>query len=381
MMNTIYFDNAATTPLLPEVANLMHEILLNNYGNPSSIHATGRKAKGLIEESRVKIAKLMGCTPSEIYFTSGGTESDNIALRKSIDCLGIKNIITSPIEHHAVLTTAENICHQSGIKLHLLNVDEKGNYQLSELENLLQQNEHCLVSLMHANNELGNLADLQQIGQICKENKAIFHTDAVQTVGYFNFNLTEDPIDFLSASAHKFNGPKGIGFVFVRKGLKCDGLITGGGQERNMRAGTENVASIVGMAKALEICYNNLAAKTEQISSVRNYFIEQIVKEIPGINFNGDINNSHYTVVNLALPINSAADLFLFNLDMKGVAASGGSACSSGAAAGSHVLNAIKAEEQKTNLRFSFGIFNNKAEVDTVISILKEMIAANAPLN
>jgi len=373
-MKQIYFDHAATTPLLPEVADLMHDILKNTYGNPSSIHATGRKAKAIIEEARVQIAKLMGCNPSEICYTSGGTESDNIALRKAVACAGVKNIITTPIEHHAVLSTAELLQEESNINLHLLKVDEKGNFSLAEMEKLLQNNKNCLVSIMHANNELGNLSNIDAIGKLCKQYEALFHTDAVQTVGYFNFNLAESNIDFLSASAHKFNGPKGIGFLYIKKGLKITGLITGGGQERSLRAGTENVASIAGMAKALSACYANLPEKSAHIKSIKQHFVKQLQEAIPTVTFNGDVDNSHYTVINVCLPNSEAADLFLFNLDLRGIAASGGSACSSGASQGSHVLTAIKCAEDKTNLRFSFGVFNKIEEVDEVIECLKSMM-------
>lgn len=374
MMKQIYFDNAATTPLLPEVADLMHDILKNNYGNPSSIHATGRKAKAIIEEARIQISKLMGCSPSEICYTSGGTESDNIALRKAVACAGVKNIITTPIEHHAVLSTAEMLQKENNIKLHLLKVDDKGNFNIDEIEELLKNNENCLVSIMHANNELGNLSNLEEIGKLCKENNALFHTDAVQTVGYFNFNLAESNIDLLSASAHKFNGPKGVGFLYIKKGLKITGLITGGGQERSLRAGTENVASIAGMAKALCMCYAHLPEKSDHIKSIKKHFVEKLVAAIPDVTFNGDTENSHYTVINVCLPNAEAADLFLFNLDMRGIAASGGSACSSGASQGSHVLTAIKCAENKTNLRFSFGVFNTIEEVDEAITCLRSMM-------
>lgn len=370
-------DNAATTPIHKEVAELMYQVILKNYGNPSSIHSIGRKSKGLVEEARVGIAKYLGCTPSEIYFTSGGTESDNIALRKSIHCLGVKNIITSPIEHHAVLGTAETVAKENdSCRLHLLSIDQKGRIDLTELEELLANYPNALVSIMHANNELGTLYPIEKIAELCKKYKAYFHTDAVQTVGYFDFNLSKSNIDMLSASAHKFNGPKGVGFIYIRKGIPIDGLITGGGQERKMRAGTENVASIVGMHKALELCYENLPSKSKHIADLRSSFIQQVKEHIPEVIFNGDIENSHYTVVSIGIPTEKSSDMLLFSLDLKGVCASGGSACSSGASKGSHVMEAIQANPDVINLRFSFGVYNTMEEVTEAVSILKEVVSS-----
>lgn len=377
--NNIYFDNAATTPLHPEVADYIYDLMKSAYGNPSSIHSLGRKAKGLLEESRVSIAKYMGCSPSEIYFTSGGTESNNIALRKAVHCLGVKNIITTPIEHHAVLGTAQNITKiHPAIKLHLLTVDSKGGYSLEQLEELLKKNPNSLVSLMHANNELGNLADLNTIGSLCKQYGAYFHTDAVQTVGYFKYHLDNSNIDLLSASAHKFNGPKGVGFMYIKKGVKMEPLITGGGQERNMRAGTENVASIAGMAKAVAMCYDHLESKISHIKGIRQYFKEQISIRIPTVTFNGDTENSHYTILNVCLPMNEGADMFLFSLDLQGISASGGSACNSGASKASHVLQAISGNENYANIRFSFGVYNKKEEVDSCINALCSLLQVPA---
>jgi cysteine desulfurase len=371
----IYFDNAATTPLHPKVADAMHEIMLDTYGNPSSIHGIGRKAKGVIEEARVSIAKHLGCLTSEIYFTSGGTESDNIAIRKGVHCLGVKNVITSPVEHHAVLSTAEEVVAENDDTfLHLLDIDSQGNINLKQLESLLKEHKNCMVSLMHANNELGNLNDLAKIGSLCHEHNAYFHTDAVQTVGYFDFNINDSNIDMLSASAHKFNGPKGIGFIYIKKGIPINALITGGGQERSLRAGTESVCSILGMSKALDLCYENLPAKSSKISIIRSYFIEQIKEHIPEVQFNGDIENSHYTVISVSLPATKSIDMLLFSLDLQGICASGGSACSSGASKGSHVLEAINAPSDRINIRFSFGIYNTKQEVDDCIASLKSLI-------
>ncbi len=373
-MNAIYLDNAATTPIAPNVAARMNDILCSDFGNPSSIYATGRKAKGIIEESRVKIAKLLNANTSEIYFTSGGTESDNFALINPIECLGITHLITSPIEHHAVLNTANYLANKHAIKLSLLSVDRLGKINLNDLEDLLKTNPQTLVSLMHGNNELGNLNDLNAIANLCKKYDAVFHTDAVQTIGYFNFDLENAHISLLSASAHKFNGPKGVGFLYINKKVKTKALIHGGGQERNMRAGTENVAGIAGMALALENCYNNLAEKSSHIKNIKSYFVEQVKKELPEVTFNGDLANSHYTVANISIPSKLNTDLLLFNLDLKGIAASGGSACSSGAHAGSHVLQAIKADESKANIRFSFGIYNTIEEIDKTILTLKSIL-------
>jgi len=375
-MQNMYFDNAATTPLHPEVITVISEALME-YGNPSSIHSYGRKAKGLLEESRVAIAKHLGCTPSEIYFTSCGTESNNIALRKSVDCGGIQHIITSPIEHHAVLGTAQDIARLNPkVEIHLLDVDSKGNYSLDQLEQFLQSYPKALVSIMHANNEIGNLANLEGIGNLCLKHSALFHTDAVQTMGYFSFNLNKSNITMLSASAHKFNGPKGIGFLYIKKGTKIEALITGGGQERNIRAGTENVAYIVGMTKALSLCYEHLEEKSNYIKRIRAHFKRSIEKKLPQISFNGDTENSHYTILSLRIPVSEGAEMFLFNLDLKGISASGGSACSSGASKGSHVMEAIGNNGNCVNLRFSFGTHNTMEEVDSCIQHLSEILEA-----
>lgn len=371
-MQNIYFDNAATTAIHPEVIDVISSAMTTSFGNPSSIHSSGRNAKGIIEESRVTIAKYMGCSPSEIYFTSCGTESNNIALRKAADSLGVKHFISTPIEHHAVLSTLEDIAaHNPDIELHLLKVDEYGKYSIDELEQLLQTHTNAMVSIMHANNELGNLSDLNAIGSLCAANGALFHTDAVQTVGYFNFDL--ENIDMLSASAHKFGGPKGIGFLYMKKGTALDPMFTGGSQERNMRAGTENVPYIAGMAKAIALCYDHLEEKSNHISGIKTYFKEQLAKRMPQVKINGDIENSHYTVLSVRIPVNQGADMFLFNLDLKGICASGGSACSSGASKGSHVMEAIGNENECVNLRFSFGTHNTKEEVDLCIHYLEEL--------
>jgi cysteine desulfurase len=372
-MQNIYFDNAATTPIHPEVIEVISTVMANNFGNPSSIHSSGRKAKGVIEESRVTMAKYMGCSPSELYFTSCGTESNNIALRKAADCLGIKHFISTPIEHHSVLSTLKDIVKQNpDIELHLLEVDEKGNYALEQLEQLLQKHSNVMVSIMHVNNELGNLSDLNSIGALCSSNDALFHTDAVQTVGYFNFDLSN--IDMLSASAHKFGGPKGIGILYMKKGTQLDALITGGGQERGLRAGTENVPYIAGMAKAMALCYDHLIEKSAHIKSIKSYFQDSIRTKLPQIKFNGDVENSHYTVLSVRVPVKEGADMFLFNLDLKGISASGGSACNSGASKGSHVMEAIGNSGDCVNLRFSFGINNTRDEVDYCLQSLKELM-------
>ncbi len=371
----IYFDNAATTPLDKEVIAAMMEVMQESYGNPSAAHAQGRIVRTLIEDSRRKIAKLLNCTPGEIFFTSGGTEADNMAIRQSVQFSGIKNVITSPIEHHAVLHTIEELDKDGKAKMHLIKLLPNGHIDFTSLETLLQQNSNSLVSLMHVNNEIGNLLDLEKTGELCKKYNALFHCDAVQTVGHYTFDLQKLHINFLAAGAHKFNGPKGVGFIYMNAATKLHPFITGGSQERNMRAGTENVYGIVGMAKALEVCYRDLEKDKANMMEVRNYMKSRLMDTIPGISFNGDVDGqSTYTVLSASFPPSPISEMMLFKLDIAGVSASGGSACSSGSSIGSHVLNAIGASPERASVRFSFGKQNTKAEVDEVIIKLQEML-------
>jgi cysteine desulfurase len=374
LTSRIYLDNAATTPLAKEVAEVMCHMLNEDFGNPSSIHAHGRVTRTKIEEARRSVAKLLGCTPGEIIFTSGGTEADNMALRMSVEVLGVKNIITSAIEHHAVLHTAEELHKQGKVNLHLVNLLPNGHIDLQHLEQLLKDHNHALVSLMHANNEIGNMIDLEVVGNLCKQYNALFHTDTVQTIGHFAFDLSKLNIDFLAAGAHKFNGPKGVGFIYINAKNKITPYITGGAQERNMRGGTENVYGIVGLAKALELSYANLEEEHKHIGELKTYMGNRLKETISGITFNGDYNgHSSYTVLNASFPPNKVNEMLLFKLDIAGISVSGGSACSSGSDVGSHVLTALGTDPARAAVRFSFGKQNTKQEIDQVIAVLQEI--------
>lgn len=379
----VYFDNAATTPMHPEVVKVMADMMMNNYGNPSSIHAQGREVKTMVEDARRTVAKLMGCTPGEICFTSGGTEADNMAIRQSVETLGVKNIITSAIEHHAVLHTIEELAHQGKVNMHLVKLTPNGHVDVAHLEELLKNNSNVLVSLMHSNNELGNMIDLEEIGNLCKTYNALFHCDTVQTVGHQPIDLSKLNIHFIAAGAHKFNGPKGVGFIYINSNIKLHPFITGGAQERNMRGGTENVYGIIGLAKALELSIAHMDEDKKRLQELKNYFITQLKANIPGVEFNGDAEGrSAYTVLNVSFPPSPVGEMLLFKLDIDGICASGGSACSSGSDVGSHVLKAIGASKDRAAVRFSFGSSNTKEEVDYVIERLKIMLklgdAANA---
>lgn len=378
-MDRVYFDNAATTPLDKEVLAAMIPMMEQFYGNPSSTHGHGRTVRTHIEEARKAVSKLMNCTPGEIFFTSGGTEADNMAIRMSVECRGVKNIITSPIEHHAVLHTVEELHKEGQIKMHMVKLLPNGHVDLAHLEELLQNNSNVLVSLMHANNELGNLLDIEKVGALCKTYNALFHCDTVQTIGHYPFDLGKLNISFLACAAHKFNGPKGIGFIYINHEVKIDPYITGGAQERNMRGGTENVYGIIGLAKALEISYRDLAHEQEQIQGLKTYMIQRLRETIPGVSFNGDTEGSSlYTVLNTSFPPSPVGEMMLFKLDIAGISASGGSACSSGSNVGSHVLTAIGSDPERAAVRFSFGKQNTKEEVDYVIEKLQEMLKLKA---
>lgn len=371
----IYLDNAATTPLDPEVIEVMVQTMQNEYGNPSSIHSHGRQAKTIVEKARKTIAQLLNAAPAEIFFTSGGTEADNMAIVRSIEAFGITHAITSPIEHHAVLHTLEELAKTGKIHLDLLRVDDKGNIDLAHLEELLANNPRTLVSLMHANNELGNLTDIQRVSEICQQYQAIFHSDTVQTMGHYPHNLSQMKIDFITGAGHKFHGPKGVGFLYINSNNKIKPLIFGGAQERNMRGGTENVYGIAGLAKALEIAYRDMEQHQGYIQGLKSYMIEELTKAIPTIQFNGNIEpqQSLYTVLNVSMPCTNMSDMLLFNLDISGISASGGSACSSGSDIGSHVLRAIQADPDRPSVRFSFSKNNTKEEIDHVVAKLKEI--------
>lgn len=371
----VYLDNAATTPLDPLVIESMVEAMTKNYGNPSSIHAHGREVKTMIEKARKTVANLLKASPSEIFFTSGGTEADNMAIVRAIEGFGISHAITSPLEHHAVLHTLEELEKDGKIHLDLLPVDQQGVLDLDRLEELLKSNPRTFVSIMHANNELGNLNDIKRISDLCQEYDAIFHSDTVQTVGHYEHDLTDIKIDFITGAAHKFHGPKGVGFLYINGKNKIKPLIYGGAQERNMRGGTENVYGIVGLAKALELCYENMESHRNYIQELKDYMKQQLVANFPEVVFNGlhEADNSLYTVLNVGLPPTTMADMLLFNLDIKGISASGGSACSSGSDIGSHVLRGIAVDSQRPSVRFSFSKYNSKEEIDYVIQSLKEV--------
>ena len=375
MTNTnerIYLDNAATTPLDPEVLDAMIPMMRDHFGNPSSTHAHGRKVKNIIEESRGKIASLLKCAPGEIFFTSGGTEADNLALRGSVSNLGVKTIITSPIEHHAVLHTAEDLHHQSNVGLKLVNILPNGHIDTQHLGELLKENPNAIVSLMHANNEIGNMINIDEIGSLAHHHQALFHCDTVQTMGHYNFDLSQGNIDFLCGAGHKFNGPKGVGFLYMNKKNRVSPEITGGSQEREIRGGTENVYGIVGIAKALEISYRDLEHKHQHITMLKTEMMRGLKENIHGIEFNGDPEgNSLYTVLSVSFPNSDAGNMLLFNLDINGISASGGSACSSGATGGSHVINCIKPGTDRTTIRFSFGKYNSIEDIKNTIEKLK----------
>lgn len=378
----VYLDNAATTAMDDRVIEAMLPFMRNHFGNPSSVHSHGREVRTAIERSRKKVAELLNASPSEIFFTSGGTEADNTAIICGIESHGITHAITSPIEHHAVLHTLE-VCKKKGhIKLSLLDVNENGEIDFAQLEELLKSNPKTLISLMHANNEIGNINDLERIGALAKEYGAFFHSDTVQTIGHYVHDLKNLPIDALVAGGHKFHGPKGSGFLYVKKDKKIHPFIHGGAQERNMRGGTENVIGIIGIAKALEIAYEEMESHQIHIQGVKKYFIESLNREIPGVSFNGlsgDLSNSLYTVLNVSLPASeSNRGMLLFNLDLAGISASGGSACSSGATVGSHVLRALNHTPERDAVRFSFSRFTSIEEVDYTISQLKELYAVEA---
>ncbi|MDX2190152.1 MAG: cysteine desulfurase family protein [Bacteroidota bacterium] len=380
MSNTrIYLDNAATTPLDPEVKEAMMPYFETYFGNPSSIHTYGREARSAIEKSRKKVAELLSTSPAQIIFTSGGTEADNMALWGLVRSYNIKCIITSKIEHHAVLHSVEHICKYCNITIRYVSLDNQGNVDLASLENILKENENAIVSLMHANNEIGNLTDIQAVGELCKKYKAFFHSDTVQTMGHYPFVLNQSPVNAIVGSAHKFHGPKGVGFLYASENTRIVPFVQGGAQERNMRGGTENVASIIGMAKALEIAYSNLDQNRKHIEELKRKLIELLKSNFQDIEFNGlcdDFEKSTYKVVSASFSNVEMADMLLFSLDIKGIAVSGGSACNSGALAGSHVLEALYgADNERPAIRFSLSKFNTVDEIKFTIEALKQVLS------
>jgi len=372
-MNRVYFDNAATTPIDKSVLDEMMPFLTEHFGNPSSIHHFGRKPKAAVEKARKQIANFLNASAGEIFFTSGGTESNNMVLQCAVRDLGVQRIISSPIEHDCVLNASKQL-QKEGIELELLEVDSKGNLNFQQLEALLANKKKTLVSLMHANNEIGTLTDIHAVSQLCAKHDALFHTDTVQSLAYFPFDVQQTKVHFLSGSAHKLHGPKGVGFIYINGEAQISPLIFGGSQERNMRAGTENVASIVGFGKAIELAKENMQETEKHIRNLRTQMISKLIELIPDIQFNGDVENGFYKVLSVSLPPNPKSEMMLMNIDIAGIAASGGSACSSGTEKGSHVLEAIKAPVDRKAIRFSFSKFNTLEEVDFVVHKLAELV-------
>ena len=375
-MNRIYFDNAATTALDKEVLGAMLPYMTTQFGNPSSVYSYGRESRLAIETARKSVAKLLNAHPGEIFFTSGGTESNNTAIGAAIRDLGCKHIISSAVEHHAVLHTVEHYDHQELVTTSFVKLNSIGHVNLQYLEEELSSHkERCLVTLMHANNEIGNLLDIDAVGNLCKTYNAIFHSDCVQTVGHYHLDLRKTPVHFISAAGHKFHGPKGIGILYINDNIKIKPFILGGGQERNMRAGTENLYGIVGFAKALELADANMEKESVYIQSLKTYMIEQLQMHFKGVQFNGDFaGKSLYTVLNVSFPKTEKSEMIIFNLDMSNICVSGGSACSSGADIGSHVIRAISNNPNLVPVRFSFSKYNTKEEVDRVVEKLKEIV-------
>ncbi len=375
-MKRIYLDNAATTPLDPEVFEAMLPYMREHFGNPSAIHAYGRKTRAAVEQARRKVAELLNCAPGEIVFTSGGTEADNMALNGAVRDLGVKHVISSPIEHHAVELVAHALGHSGNARAHWLRLRPDGAPDLAHLEELLKatQGQGVIVSLMHANNEIGTRIDLHEVGSLCRRYGALFHSDTVQTMGHYKFDLANTPVDFITCAAHKFHGPKGVGFLYMRNGATIKAAIIGGSQERNMRAGTENIYGIVGLAKAMEVAYRDLDEHIRHVSGLKELMKRRLLEEVPGVSFNGDAGpDSLYTVLSVCFPDDGKGEMLIYNLDIEGIACSGGSACSSGSNKGSHVLSALYPERPGANIRFSFSRNSTAAEVEHTVRVLKRI--------
>lgn len=375
-MERIYLDNAATTSLDPAVLEAMMPYLTSHFGNPSSIYSYGRESRMAIENARKLVAKTLNAHPAEIFFTSGGTESSNMAITASVRDLGCKHIISSAIEHHATSHTIEYLNHNGEAALSFVNLLPNGHIDLEHLETLLaESDEKTLVTLMHANNEIGNILDIHAVGNLCKKYQAIFHSDTVQTVGHFPFDLRNTPVHFITGAGHKFHGPKGVGMLYINENVKIKPFVHGGSQERNMRAGTENLYGIVGFAKALEIATQNFEKDSAYITDLKLYMKQQLTNQIAGVSFNGDpTGQSLYAVLSVSFPKTEKSEMILFNLDINNICASGGSACTSGADQGSHVIRAINNNPNQVTVRFSFCKHNTKAEIDQVVEKLKELI-------
>ncbi|WP_020568880.1 cysteine desulfurase family protein [Neolewinella persica] len=374
-MDRIFLDNSATTPIDPEVLVAMTEVMAKNYGNPSSIHAEGRQARALIEQARKTVANTLNCSIGEIFFTSGGTEANNMALKNSVRDLGITRIISSPLEHHCVLHSLDAICESGNTAVEMVRIDARGNVDLIDLEQrLAASSEKTLVSLMHANNEIGNMLPLEKVAALCESAGALFHCDTVQTMGYFPIDLDTTRVNFLSGSAHKFYGPKGVGFVYINNDNIIKPYLNGGAQERNMRGGTENIYGIVGLAAALKMAVAEQEERAAKIRTLKEHFRSSLLEKYPSVTFNGDTENGHYKVLSVSFPESPKGDLLLMNLDLNGISASGGSACSSGIDVGSHVIAHLHPDSKRHTVRFSFSHHNTIAEVDYVVEKLEGML-------
>lgn len=369
----VYLDNAATTPMAIEVIDAMTDVMKNHFGNPSSTHAFGRDSKGVIEVARRKVAGLINALPKEIIFTSGGTEADNMAIACAVNDLGVTRIISTVLEHHAV---GHCIAGEQPFRVDYVNTTSTGLVDLDHLETLLKSGEKTLVSLMHANNEIGTLLDVKAVSGLCKKYQAFFHSDTVQTMGHYKIDVKDFNADFITCSAHKFHGPKGVGFLYANKDLKVSPLIQGGAQERGMRGGTENMSGIVGLAKALELACHDTSAHQKHVQQLKSYMIEELKTQIPGVHFHGEVvpEKSLYTVLNVCFPEFENKSMLLFLLDLNGVACSGGSACTSGAATGSHVLRGINADVNRPNARFSFSRYTTKNEIDFALEKIVKIV-------
>lgn len=377
-MQSIYLDNAATTPMAPEVVDEMIPFMRDHFGNPSSTHAYGRKVKDAIETCRRNISKHLNCRPGEICFTSGGTEADNLAIQTAVLKFEVRDIITSRVEHAAVINCVTDLEKRGLAKVHWVSLHDDGSVDMADLENLLHNNEKCLVSLMHANNEIANRIDLDEVTALCRGHGAYFHSDTVQTMGHYTFDLEKTPIHFMTGSAHKFHGPKGIGFLFHRKDLGPIQMIHGGDQERSRRAGTENIYGIVGMAKAMDLAYEHLQEHYKHINGLKLLMMRELKSAVPGVAFNGqsESEDSLYTVLNVNFPDSEIASMMLFRLDIEGIACSGGSACSSGSARGSHVLEQVKCKNEGPNVRFSFSRYTTVDDIKSCVGILAQLMTS-----
>jgi cysteine desulfurase len=369
----VYLDNAATTPMAPEVIDRMAEVMRENFGNPSSTHSYGRDSKAIIEVARREVAKVINAEAKEIIFTSGGTEADNMAIACAVNDAGVTRIISSTIEHHAVGHTIEKL---KGVKVDWVNLSEKGEVDFNHLEELLKTGEKTLVTLMHANNEIGTLLDVKAVSVLCKKYNAFFHSDTVQTMGHYNIDVQDLGADFITCAAHKFHGPKGIGFLYAKKSLSVTPIIQGGAQERGLRGGTENLIGIAGLAKALELASHDIEGHIEHVQGLKTYMMDQLKQRVPDVRFHGqtDPSKSLYTVLNVCFPPFDNKSMLLFLMDLKGVACSGGSACNSGSNIGSHVLRGINADTNRPNTRFSFSRYTTKEEIDYALSVIEEVV-------